>query len=168
MVRHPCAVVLSRMQWNWATDGDIEPLLRQDKLVADFLSGKLDAIGRTTSEEGKHAIVWCISNLVPLAQFASGELTVVHYENLVASPRREVPKIFASIGQPFCADVYDRIAIPSTTTLRNRRNLAPERRMADWTSALSPEQIRNILDVVEWFGLDHLYGPAVMPVEPHP
>jgi hypothetical protein len=38
VIRHPCAVVLSRMQLNWATDEDIRPFLAQTELIDDFLA----------------------------------------------------------------------------------------------------------------------------------
>ena len=44
IIRHPCAVVLSRMKLDWATDSDIAPFLAQPKLVEDYLSDKLDFI----------------------------------------------------------------------------------------------------------------------------
>src|SRR5690606_27560775 len=74
IVRHPCAVVLSRLQLRWATDGDIHACLGQEQLVTDFLRPYLALIEGAQTDEEKHAIIWCIHYLVPLQQFAAGEL----------------------------------------------------------------------------------------------
>src|SRR5918995_2655527 len=63
ILRHPCAVVSSRMQLGWATDEDIEPFLAQPRLVHDFLEDKLDMIRSAQSPEEKHAVIWCVSYL---------------------------------------------------------------------------------------------------------
>jgi hypothetical protein len=91
IVRHPCAVVLSRMQLGWATDDDLAPLLAQDELVADFLADKMHVIEAARTAEQKHALVWCISNLVPLRQFAGTGWHPMFYENLVLEPERKSP-----------------------------------------------------------------------------
>ncbi|NIP33259.1 hypothetical protein GWO25_05260, partial [Candidatus Saccharibacteria bacterium] len=44
IIRHPCAVVLSRMELGWDTDKDIAPFLSQPKLIEDFLDPYLDVI----------------------------------------------------------------------------------------------------------------------------
>jgi hypothetical protein len=115
LVRHPCAVVLSRMQLKWATDGDIEPFLSQEKLVEDYLYDKLDLIMNAKTPEEKHAIIWCISNLVPLKQFNPGELNIVFYENLCLRPEVEIPRIFQIIGHEYNNTIFSSLKKPSGT-----------------------------------------------------
>jgi hypothetical protein len=81
-MRHPCAVVLSRIELGWATDRDIEPFLVQPHLLEDHLDPYFDLIYRAETVEEKHAVIWSVSNLVPLKQFNSNEWKVVYYENL--------------------------------------------------------------------------------------
>jgi hypothetical protein len=72
--------------------------------------------------------------------------------------------MFASLGLEFDARVLSALHRPSRTTRQTgRRPLdGPE---AAWTNALTTAQIERILDVVRGFGLDHIYGDSIMPLE---
>ena len=78
IMRHPCAVVLSRLELGWATDHDIQPFLSQPQFVEDYLSPYLDLICNAVNSEEKHAVIWSISNMVPLRQFSSDQWKVVY------------------------------------------------------------------------------------------
>jgi hypothetical protein len=99
LARHPCAVVLSRLELDWATDGDIRPFLEQDDLVEDHLRDVLPLIERAEHPEEKHAIVWCVHHRVPLRQLEPGSIPWVFYEELVRRPDAEIERIFAAIGR---------------------------------------------------------------------
>jgi hypothetical protein len=163
VIRHPCAVVLSRMQLGWWTDQDIEPFLSQPKLVDDFLADKMEVISRARTAEEKHAIIWCISNLVPLRQFPAAKLAVIFYESLCMQPEREVPKMFQAIGHKYDEAVFALAQRPSTTTARTSAIVTGEDRVIRWKRELSPQQISNILSVVEDFELDYIYGDSPTP-----
>lgn len=163
VVRHPCAVVLSRMQLDWATDVDVEPFLSQEELVNDFLSDKMDIIRNAKTPEQKHAIVWCISNLVPLRQFDLNELNVIFYENLCARPEVEIPRIFEVIGHEYKNTVFASMDRPSRTSTRSSAVMTGDDKVTQWKRILSPKQIDDILSVVEAFGLDHIYGDSFTP-----
>jgi hypothetical protein len=165
VIRHPCAVVLSRLQLGWATDADLEPFLAQPELTEDFLADKLDCIRYARSDEAKHALVWCISNLVPLAQFQSHELTITYYERLRTSPELEVPRLFHAIGHGYRPSVFSQMDTPSWTTKRTSAVMRAENNVTRWRRQLSPSQISTILSVVRDFGLDYLYGDTSMPLE---
>jgi hypothetical protein len=162
--RHPCAVVLSRMQLGWATDTDIEPLLSQPELVEDFLFDKLDLIRRLNSVEEKHALIWCITNLVPIKQFSAARLNVIFYENLCNQPEKEIPRIFQAIRQEYDDSVFENIDKPSTTTTRSSAVVTGGDKVKRWKEELSPEQVGNILSVVKAFGLDYVYGDSTIPL----
>lgn len=170
LLRHPCAVVLSRMDLGWATDGDIQPFLSQPDLVSDYLSEHVDFIRSAKTDEEKHAIIWCVSNLIPLRQFRSGELTVVYYENLCCiQPEIELRSIFAALGQTYGAAVMDKLNRPSQTTRESSPVVDGIDKIAHWKRKLSPSQIENILRVVERFGLDTVYNDSLVPLnEMHP
>ena len=116
VVRHPCAVVASRMQWGWGSDSDLASFLVQPALVEDFLADKMDIIEGARTEAQKHALVWCISNLVPLRQFAGTELPVFPYERMVDRPEEEVPRLFGAIGQDYAPSVFKALRRPSSST----------------------------------------------------
>jgi hypothetical protein len=152
------------MQLAWWTDKDIDPFLSQPKLVDDFLADRMDAIRRAETIEEKHAIVWCISNLVPIRQFHSNQLDVVFYENLCNQPEQEVPEIFNAIGLEYDDAVLASLNRPSTTAIRTSAVVTGEDKATRWKSELSPTQISNVLSVVEDFELGYLYGDSAMPL----
>lgn len=170
VIRHPCAVVLSRMRSDWATDLDIAPFLAQEKLIVDHLQDRLDLIRGARREEEKHAIVWCVSNLVALSQFRPGELDVLFYERLCTRPEPEIRRIVRILGEARI-EVEDakigralrRIDIPSGTTLQSSAVVTGEDLVGRWREELSESQIANILAVVDAFGLGYLYGDSVRP-----
>jgi hypothetical protein len=164
IIRHPCAVVLSRMELGWATDTDIEPLLSQSKLVNDFLVDKIDTIKNAKTSEEKHAIIWCISNLVPIKQFSPGELNIIFYENLCLKPEVEVLRVFQAIQHKYQNSVLKVVGQPSTTTILRSAILTGDDKVALWKKKLSSDQIKNIISTVRDFDLDYLYGESVTPL----
>jgi hypothetical protein len=164
MLRHPCAVVLSRMELHWATDQDIEPFMVQPDLVADFLSPFVDFIENAKTDEEKHAIIWCVSNLVPLRQFKPGRLKIVYYEDLCSHPETELLSVLEYIGQPITEPTRDKINQPSQTTRRASAIMTGANKLSAWQQKLSRSQIDSILQVVSVFGLSHLYGESILPL----
>jgi hypothetical protein len=166
LIRHPCAVVKSRMRLAWDTDGDIGPFLAQPDLVADHLADKLEVIASATTPEQKHAVVWCVRNLVPLRQFTAGELPIIFYENLCTQPEIEIPRVFQSIGQPHDQSLFRLLDRPAPTATGDSAvmRLRGHHKLARWQSQLSPRQVDGILSIVEAFGLDYLYGDSLVPI----
>jgi hypothetical protein len=164
LIRHPCAVVLSRMELGWATDSDIEPFLSQPDLVTDYLEEHLESIRNAKTEEEKHAIVWSVSNLVPLQQFKPSELKIVYYEDLCTKPEVELPSLFASIEQNYASARGDQISRPSQTSREKSAVVTGTDKITNWKKKLGTVQIDNILRVVESFGLSHLYTDSFLPL----
>jgi hypothetical protein len=159
LVRHPCAVVSSRLQLGWATDTDIDSFISQPALVEDFLFAKMDVIHGAKTAAEKHAVIWCIHHLVPIQQFTGTSLNIVFYEDLCLQPELEIPKIFRSINQQFDESVYEHLSIPSVTTTR-RNSIRIDR----WQEELSEKQIGDILRIVDAFGLGDIYGNSPAPL----
>jgi hypothetical protein len=164
IMRHPCAVVLSRMELGWATDRDIEPFLSQPQLMEDFLGPYSDLIRGARSSEEKHAVIWSVSNLVPLKQFNSNEWKVVYYENLCTQPEIELPGIFEAIGYQYSGLVVTSRNQPSQTTRSASAVVAGTNKIENWKNKLSRSQIDNVLRVVQAFGLGHMYDDSTLPL----
>jgi hypothetical protein len=158
LLRHPCAVVHSRLELGWDTDGDIEPMLKQQDLVEDFLQDKLDLIRGAWHDEEKHAIIWAIHNAVPLAQFQDGGLQVIKYEDFIADTAGSLRPLLGAVGWDFDESSSAEFARPSRTsslaTALDGARVATKR----WERSLSTAQVDRILRVVEAFGLSHLYS----------
>jgi hypothetical protein len=160
IVRHPCAVVASRLQLGWATDSDIEPFLNQPRLVDDHLGELLPLLRGATTDEEKHAIIWCVSNLVPLRQFTGAGLELIFYEELCRRPETEIVRVFDALGQRPGSGVFRSAYRPSTTTRGRSAVVRGGDPVTSWREHLSTDQISRIMDVVGRFGLDHLYPGA--------
>jgi hypothetical protein len=163
VIRHPCAVVQSRLGLGWDTDRDIAPFLEQPDLVADHLADQMDLILRVETPEEKHAVVWCISNLVPLRQFAHGTLNLFHFEDLVNHPYTEVPRLFQSVGRNPREATSAHLDRPSATTTGRSAGMTGANPVAAWKKKLSSRQIDRILAVVSAFGMDELYDDSGLP-----
>jgi hypothetical protein len=164
LLRHPCAVVASRMHLEWATDGDIEPFRRQPALVADHLGDLVEWFDRARSPEQKHALIWCVHNRVPLRQLQRDEMTVVFYEHLCTRPEAEVPRLFEAVGHPFSERVYRTVARPSATTREHSAVVTGADRIRGWRRRLSSAQTESVLEVVRDFGLGDLYDESPEPL----
>lgn len=164
IIRHPCAVVQSRIRLDWATDTDIDSFLAQSKLVDDFLIDKINIFYKAKTLEEKHAIIWCITNLVPLRQFGEKNLPLIFYENLCAHPEHELKKIFRIIQSDYRDSIFKHIKKPSITSTKSSAVLTGDNWVGKWQQILTPEQIKNILTVVKRFELDYLYEDSLMPI----
>jgi hypothetical protein len=163
IVRHPCAVALSRRQLGWATDSDILAFLEQWSLLQDHLAPHLDTIHRAETDLEKHAVIWCVSHLIPLRQFAPGELTIIFYEDLCLRPERELARIERAVGRPFPPTTLAALGKPSATTTVASAVLTGDNRVTRWQNSLTTAEIGQILAVVAAFGLDGLYGDSPLP-----
>ena len=164
LMRHPCAVVLSRMELKWATDSDIHPFLAQPDLVEDYLGQHMDLIRNATTDEEKHAIIWSVNNLVPLRQFKHNQLKIVYYENLCTQPEVEIPALFEYMGFQKGDLIVDTINRPSQTTRENSAVVTGTDKIRNWKKKLTSTQIKNVLHVVNDFGLGHIYDDSYMPL----
>jgi hypothetical protein len=164
LLRHPCAVVLSRLQLGWDTDMDIEAFLVQPELVEDHLQPYLDVIARARTDEEKHAVVWAVSNLVPLRQLEEDALPVVYYEDLCIRPEPVLRTLSAATGTSFAADAIAAVMQrPSQTTVGHSAIVQGTDPVRQWQRRLDPAQIDRILAVVGAFGLDGLYDADPLP-----
>jgi hypothetical protein len=163
LLRHPCAVVQSRIAWGWTADDDLLAFLSQPALVDDFLQEEMTYLTSLETAEERHAAVWCISYLVPLRQFGEGAVPGVFYESLLASPETELPRLFALAGLPVPPDAGRVARRPSSVTRSDSAVISGGDQLSQWRRRLEPGQIERILAVVRAFGLDGLYQEATLP-----
>jgi hypothetical protein len=159
IIRHPCAVVASRLALGWPWERDLESMLAQDRLRDDFLSARTAAIEAARSPAAKHALIWCLTHLVPLSQFPPEELGVVFYEDLCVEPGRTLGRVFERIGHPEAG--AGAATGRASMTARAGGAAAIDR----WRNELSKGQIEEVRSVVDAFALDHLYADGDRPTE---
>ena len=166
IIRHPCAVVLSRMHYGWTPDEDLNDLLAQTHLIEDHLSRHMNTIRAATTPEQKHAVLWCIMNLVPLQQLGYEALNPLHYECLYSETANLTPILATALQRDAATFRHGKGDRPSRTTTSQSPVKRGTNNLTHWRENLSPEVIRQILDVVAAFELDWLYDENPFPLRP--
>ena len=151
LLRHPCAVAASRISLGWKDN--LWETMEQEDLVEDFL-GPVEAEIRAARDAfERHVFSWCVENYVPLRQFGAGEIQLSFYENFLAHPEDEIPRLFAFLGEDFDARVY--------RTLRRPKD--GKGSVDAWRRCVSSSQLRRTVEILALFGLDRVYGEGAMP-----
>ncbi len=97
MKRHPCAVVASRMRLNWRVD--LDELLRQEELVADYLSHWVGDIERARHNPLEAHAIWCaVESMVAEQDLATRKHYLLHYEHLVLDPEQRLKALLSWLG----------------------------------------------------------------------
>ena len=110
LLRHPCAVVSSRLALGWKDN--LDETMAQEDLVEDYLLPMEAEIRAARDDFERHLFLWCIDNYVPLRQFAPGEIHLAFYENLLANPEEELRRLFAFLGEDFDDRVLRKLGRP--------------------------------------------------------
>lgn len=162
LIRHPCAVIGSRMRQDepaWVPD--IEEILCQDPLMADFLEPVRRAICRGITPVQRLAILWCVENVVPLCQARSNDWLLCCYEEFLHDRDAAFARVFQSLGiEPSLKTLWAKTVPVSNPT----HNLNMSR---SWHAPLTDAEGEDVLRICEEFGL-RLYGRQTMPLgTPH-
>ncbi|MDP9439092.1 MAG: sulfotransferase [Actinomycetota bacterium] len=155
LMRHPCAVVSSRLALGWRDN--LDETMAQSELVEDHLLPVEGRIRDASDPFERHLFLWCIENHVPLRQFPPGSIHLCFYESLLLDPEPELRRLFASLGRDFDDEVLQKLGRPSFTSRRGSRPSVD-----GWRSRVGGEQARAG-KVLGLFGLDRIYGPGNLP-----
>ena len=158
LLRHPCAVVASRLALGWRDN--LFGMMEQEDLLEDFLSPMETRIRAARDDFERHLFLWCIDNYVPLRQFEPGGIHLAFYENLLIHPKEELRRLFAFLGEDFDDRAYRSLERPSSLS----RNDAPENPSVDgWRRRVSGCRLEEAVEILSLFGLDRIYGVGTMP-----
>lgn len=158
LVRHPAAVVLSRMEAGWPPAMDVDAMLGDERLVAAHLADHVEWARTLRTPEARHALVWGIHYLVATAQYRPDDGTaVVFYEDLVSDPAGVLAEIHARIGRT-PVDTSPRALRRPSPTARIRGSAGAGASPHRWLERLSREQAGQVREVVERLELDWIYG----------
>jgi len=161
LLRHPCAVALSRMKCGWKPK--IQLLLGQDRLMEDYLSPFLPLVKKQKTEFEDQILFWCIENFVPLCQFMPGEIQIVFYENLCVQPGEELRRAFRFIGNTYSDKVLKAIKKPSVTIHAKSAIISHQDLISGYKRSLTQHDIGKAVTIISNFGLDKIYGNEPMP-----
>ena len=156
LMRHPCAVVSSRLELGWRDN--LDETMAQRDLIEDHLLPVEERIRAARDPFERHLFLWCIDNHVPLRQFSPGSMHLCFYESLLLDPEPELRRLFAFLGRPFDDGVLVKLGRPSFTSRRGSRPSVD-----GWRSRVGGEQVARCEEVLGLFGLDRVYGPGSLP-----
>lgn len=132
--------------------------------MAEHLSG-FEKLMQTVCDPFESKVVsWCVENLIPLRQFAPGELLVVFYEHLCLYPEREIKRVFDWLGRSYTPGVVAASRKPSALCRPGSAILNGADLIEHWRSDTSSAQIRRAMEICSQFGLDRLYGEESLPL----
>lgn len=160
MVRHPAAVVLSRMKLGW--DTHLDELLAQPTLVANYLEPHLDRLNGLRQPLEEHAALWAVENLVPLRQLPKRGWVFCTYEQLVAAPEAQSRRILRALGLRFTP--LHRRALARVSPMVRAESAILQRRdpLRAWQDELKPAEVAEILTIVHDLGVT-LYDEDPVP-----
>jgi hypothetical protein len=162
LMRHPCAVVSSRLHSGW-TD-NLQAILDQRPLVEDWLEPFRERILAAKPGFEAHLFRWCIENWVPMQQFREGEIYLAFYEEFCEQPADAIAGLFGYLGRPVTDEVFSAVDKPSSQTWRKNSAVKFGERMADrWRKHVTAAELAMTLKVLTEFGLETVYGEDTLP-----
>jgi hypothetical protein len=156
LLRHPCAVAASRISLGWKDN--LSETMEQGDLIEDFLLPVEAEIRAARDAFERHVFSWCIENYVPLRQFGQGEIHLSFYENFLAHPEDEIPRLFAFLREDFDARVYREARRPSSLSRKDEKGSVD-----GWRRSVSSSQLERTIEILALFGLDRVYNEGAMP-----
>lgn len=161
LLRHPCAVASSKLLLGWKTH--LTDFTSQRELVDDHLAPYLDVLASARDDFDRHILLWCVENLVPLRQFAAGEIHVCFYEHLCLEPEREARALSTYLRRDFDPSLIPRMSTPSALSMQHSAILKGENVVDSWRKRIEPAQVERAVELLRVFGLDRLYGAGSLP-----
>lgn len=164
IIRHPCAVVLSRVnRLAFKECLELNHILKQKALIKAYLEPYLNIINNADTFIKKNACLWCIQNLIPLRTMEDNEWLITTYERLFLNLRSEFGRILKYINPDLNLKNYKIKNLISMQTYQNSAIIKRKNPLKAWQEKLSNDQINEILEIVESFSLDDIYNKNFLP-----
>jgi len=153
LIRHPCAVVASQLNYGWnnVKQPDVPEFLMA---YPNFVS----ALKNTNGDEEFLAARWALDQLVPLLWKTPSSLQIVTYEKLILEPERTL----SAIASHWSTDSDIESALSQLARPSSVVSASGISGLRGWKKVLSDDQICRILETVKSFGL-HFYSTEEVP-----
>jgi hypothetical protein len=161
LLRHPCAVVHSKMKLGWSPN--LDDFLLQEELMEDFLWPFENEMRSARTDFERHVFLWCVENYVPLKQLTPGEVYLIFYENLCADPEGEVKRMFGFLNKYFNESVLERIKKPSLLSRRESAIHLGEGLVGGWRKHVTGAQLLRAVEILGLFGMHNIYSEQAVP-----
>ena len=161
LLRHPCAVASSKLLLGWKTH--LTDFTNQRELLDDHLAPYLDVLQSARDDFDRHILLWCVENLIPLRQFAPGEIHVCFYEHLCLEPEREARALTTYLRRDFDPALVPRMSAPSALSMQHSAIVKGENVVDSWRKRIEPAQVARAVELLRVFGLDRIYDAGSLP-----
>ena len=173
VLRHPCAVVASKMKrkdkyWNYDDQMQQEILhryLSDDQLKIEYRKRLGIAFPVPTCEVSAHAFMWCVENVLPLAEAREDEgVMVTFYEHLVTHPRRELLRLKDHLFLERVPEI-EEMSRPSLESSREVREqgMTPDH-LLRWRKGFDKAQLHQVRSMLRIFHMDTYDVDRPLPV----
>jgi len=153
LVRHPCAVVASRMAVPWYAS--VDDILNQEELVETYLRPWIGEIEKEKDLIGAHAVWWAVENMVAVKQLSSRPHQFLFYEETVTSPAKIGRQLSLWLGKgELNIDLNEIAKKPSRMTQQGKNKIDPSKLLLQWKHSLSLEDQARIIRWAHLMGLD--------------
>ena len=156
IIRHPCAVTLSKMRLNW--EDHLSNYITQNKLLTDYLEPYINSIKLAQTDFEKHILMWCIENMIVLRSFQKNEILIIFYEHLLLNPEKILRKVTRFINMKYSNNLLKYVNRPSLQTNSESAILKSENLLTNWQKYINDEQKDCALSLLNQFNLNYLYN----------
>ncbi|MBI5962798.1 MAG: sulfotransferase domain-containing protein [Chloroflexi bacterium] len=157
LVRHPCAVIASRLMVPW--HASVKDILSQEELVEQYLRPWIGLIEKEKDLVGAHAVWWAVENMVASRQLSSYPHQFIYYEETVTQPGKIGSRLANWLGRNKTPSDLERIAQkPSRMTQQGKKIIKVDEVLSQWRSSLAFEDQERIVRWartlgIEWYDL---------------
>lgn len=170
ILRHPCAVAVSRIRRNkilnrkWRLYNPISFCQEHPHLTEDYLIDIEEHIKKIESDFENYIFQWCINNYVPLKQFSENEIHVAFYENFLMKPEFEIRRLFTFLNKEYNKSlILEKVKIPSVQALAYSEVSSGFISVNSWKKYVDAHQIKVAHEILNLFNLDEIYTHDSMP-----
>lgn len=158
VVRHPCAVVSSRVRIGW--HADVRDILAQEDLIQDHLEPVVADIEREGDPLGAHAVWWAVENAVAQRELATRPHVRLDYEEIVRDPSASLAKVADFCSVKLRKPRESMIARPSRMASGARHDVGERAVSEGWQRHLSRRDQVRVLDWAHKLGVTFAQSPG--------
>lgn len=162
-MRHPCAVVHSRLNLQTPWHANVKDILSQEDLVEDFLHEWVGDIEKEKDLLGAHAVWWAVENFVALHELSSRAHMRVYYESAVLHPGQVADEVLNWLNLDHSVHKTLQAASAYSRMTRSESvNIPKEDHFWEWRKKMSNVDQNRILTWVQKLGIPD-YSHHVLP-----
>jgi len=167
LMRHPCAVVNSRVQLG--RDSDLARMFfSQPQLMEDHLRPFRSEMERAKDDFKRHVFIWCVENYVPMRHLHAGDVHLMFYENVCEDPQGELHRLASYLGADIDERAMRNFGKPSVQARKHHGGrtsaiVTGASLVEAWKSYVSPERVKRAVEILRLFGLETIYDEDPRP-----